>query len=363
MQHGSSVSHSRSQERTPHPRCPAILAATFTAPPKTAHRTPFAVERNLPRQGFRSTQLEPRATLETVDTRYSAPLTARLVLAALRRLPTAAMSRACGRLCRLHLPLPVRTMVLHGFVRAFGVDSSEVELPITNYRSVDELFTRRLRPDCRSWPDNPRVLASPVDAIVGASGIIVEGSLTQAKGRPYSAAELLDDPQLAERFLGGQFATLYLTPRHYHRIHTPAAGMVTGARHIPGGLLPVNPSAVHTIADLFARNERLVCHIHSAFGTVAVVAVGAFNVGRITAAFDPSWNRPDGHGVTNRSRRRQPESRTYSPPVEVNTGAELMTFHLGSTVVLLTEPDTIELEPVPWGHEVRVGEPIGRATL
>ncbi|MGH7459540.1 MAG: archaetidylserine decarboxylase, partial [Longimicrobiales bacterium] len=181
----------------------------------------------------------------------------------------------------------------------------------------------------------------------------------QAKGRYYTAAALLDDPEQGRKFAGGSFVTLYLSPRHYHRIHTPTPGVVSQARHVPGALLPVNSAAVQLVDDLFAHNERLICYVDGALGRIAVVAVGAYNVGRISAAFDPQWNG-DRLGVTNRKGARA-ETHTYNPPRPVTRGAEIMAFHLGSTVVMLFEPG-VELLPALSAREVRVGQPIARAT-
>lgn len=276
----------------------------------------------------------------------------RAALTVLRRLPQAAMSRAFGRLADLPIPRPARPAVLRTFARGMGIDLAEVARPLDDYPTLDAFFTRELPEGARRWPDEDRLLASPVDGVAGQSGHIEGGSLVQAKGIEYAAAELLDDEAAAARFKGGTFATFYLSPRHYHRIHTPCPGSVVEARHVPGSLLPVNAPAVRSIPRLFARNERLICSIDGRAGRVAVVAVGAFNVGRISAAFDPGW-------TTNR-RGAHREQRTYDPPVSVALGAEIMTFHLGSTVVLLFGPG-VELAMPPVGAEVRAGDVVAAA--
>jgi phosphatidylserine decarboxylase len=274
----------------------------------------------------------------------------RVVLAMLGRLPQGAMSRSFGRVADLPLPMALRRPVLGRFARAMGIDLTEAELPLEAYGSLNELFVRRLRAGLRSWPDDPRTVASPVDGIVGQIGRIDAGRLIQAKGRSYSAAELLMSRQDAGRYDGGSFVTLYLSPRHYHRIHAPVAGEIRSARHVPGALLPVNEPAVSHVTDLFVRNERLLCHLERPEGAVAVVAVGAYNVGRISAAFDPEWQGTN--------RRRAPlATRDYDPPVRVARGEEIMAFHLGSTVVLLLEPAAPALVPaLRAGQEVRVGD-------
>jgi phosphatidylserine decarboxylase len=265
-----------------------------------------------------------------------------------------------GRVADIPLPVRLRVPALRAFAHALGVDVAEAEQPLEAYPSLNAFFVRRLRPGVRAWPSEPDVLASPVDGILGQLGRVTAGQLLQAKGRSYSAADLLGSAEDAARYEGGLFVTIYLSPRHYHRIHAPAPGVVTQARHVPGALLPVNSAAVNGIKDLFPRNERLLCFIEGALGRVAVVAIGAYNVGRISAAFDPSWSGEDGRWITNR-RMPPPPERCYDPPVPVGSGEEIMAFHLGSTVVLLVEPDLVSLEPhlVP-GREVKLGKPLAR---
>jgi phosphatidylserine decarboxylase len=285
------------------------------------------------------------------------PATWRAVLALLGRLPQGALSRGFGAIADVPLPPALRRPVLGAFARAVGIDLAEAELPLEAYPTLNAFFVRRLRSGARSWPRDRGTVASPVDGITGQVGRIGEGRVVQAKGRWYTAAALLDDADEARRYEGGTFATIYLSPRHYHRIHAPCDGLIHLARHIPGALLPVNAPAVAHVPDLFARNERLACYLDGPLGRVAVVAVGAYNVGRISAAFDPRW----GPWVTNRPRVVRPESRIYEPPVRVRQGDEIMAFHLGSTVVLLFEPGRIVLEgALTPGAPVVLGEEIGR---
>jgi phosphatidylserine decarboxylase len=249
---------------------------------------------------------------------------------------------------------------LAAFAAALDIDVHEAELPLEDYRTINQFFVRKLKPGVRGWPAATDVAAAPVDAIVGLHGDIGDGRILQAKGRYYTAAELLDDTHQASRFASGKFLTLYLSPRHCHRIHTPTPGLIPQARHVPGALLPVNEAAVQLVDRLFARNERLICYIDGALGRMAIVAVGAYNVGRISAAFDPHWNGNDRAAVTNR-KGATAETRTYDPPRPVQTGAEIMAFHLGSTVVLLFESQRVELLPALADPEIRVGQPIARA--
>lgn len=278
----------------------------------------------------------------------------RLALNLLARLPQGAMSRAFGRIADLPIPRVLRRPVLGAFARSLGVRLQEVEHPLEHYPSLNAFFVRRLRPGSRSWPKEASAIASPVDGVIGRSGRILAGRALQAKGRGYSVGDLLSEAAAAERFLDGSFLTIYLSPRHYHRIHAPIGGTISRAYYVPGALLPVNAPSITHVQELFPRNERLICHIDGEVGTVAVVAIGAFNVGRISAAFDPDW--ADGY-VTNR--RNPPQTaREYTPPIVVARGQDLMAFHLGSTVVLLFEAG-IELRgDLAPGREIRVGEEV-----
>ena len=289
------------------------------------------------------------------------PATWRALLALLRRLPQGALSRGLGRIADTPLPRALRRPVLRAFARAFGIDMEEAELPLEEYGSINAFFVRRLRPGVRSWPADPTVFTSPVDGFVGQAGRIRGGRMLQAKGRDYSAADLLGDADAAARYDGGVFVTLYLSPRHYHRIHAPCAGTIPRATHVPGALLPVNAAAVSHVDNLFPRNERLICYLDGDLGRVAVVAVGAYNVGRISAAFDREWTGGTARAwITNRGRAGAAETREYAPAPRVARGDEIMAFHLGSTVVLLVEPGRLELLPgAAPGIETHVGGALG----
>jgi phosphatidylserine decarboxylase len=288
------------------------------------------------------------------------PRSWRFLLALLGRLPQGALSRAFGRIADVPIPAAARRPLLGTFARAFAIDLSEAERPLESYGSLNDFFVRRLRPGVRRWAEDRVVVASPVDAMLGQAGEVAAGRLLQAKGHTYTVAELLADDAEARRFEAGRYVTLYLSPRHYHRIHTPCPGRIARATHVPGMLLPVNGPAVAHVPRLFARNERMICYVDGEVGRLAVVAVGAYNVGRISAAFDEAWRPPEGRGgwVTNRAGTR-PESRNYDPPIRVEVGQEIMAFHLGSTIVLLLEPAAGPLRPeLRPGVEVQVGQPL-----
>ena len=275
----------------------------------------------------------------------------RATLALLERLPQAALSRSFGRIADLRIPPALRNTILGGFARAVGIDLSEAERPVSDYASLNEFFARKLRPGARDFPRTAGIAVSPVDGIIGQHGAITKGRLIQAKGRDYSANYLLADVEEARRYDEGVFITLYLSPRHYHRIHAPCSGNITGARYVPGALLPVNAAAVQHVPHLFPRNERVSCLIDSDIGRCAVVAVGAYNVGRISTTFDSAWAGPE-QSVSNR--HTHGSERHYDAPLPVTQGDEIMAFHLGSTVVLLFERGVRITAPAP-GTEVRIG--------
>jgi len=272
-------------------------------------------------------------------------------ISALRLLPKNAVSRLAGALTRWRAPAPVRLAAMKAFARRYGIDLSESpDLDI--YRTFGEFFARPLRPGLRPIAGGETVVVSPVDGTVSEAGVAAGGKLVQAKGIDYAAAALLGDAELAARLEGGAYVTIYLSPRDYHRIHFPLGGRVAGWRYIPGMLWPVNPASVRTVPGLFSVNERLVTVLETPVGACAVVAVGATVVGRVRAFYDPSAP----HTNTGAALRR----RDYETPIPVEKGQELGAFEMGSTVILLFEPEKVRLDPrLAPGARVRVGEPIG----
>jgi len=257
--------------------------------------------------------------------RTAAPYHWRALVALVSRLPQGPLSRAAGRLADIRLPGPLRRSVLSAFARMAGLDVSEAELPLADYPTLDAFFVRRLKPGLRPMPDDPDVVVSPVDGQLAELGQIEDGRLLQVKGIRYSVVDLLDDPGEAARYQGGLYVTIYLSPRDYHRIHAPCSGRLTAGR-------------------------------------LAVVAVAAFNVGRISSEFDPSWNGPRG-GVTNR-RGVEAATRRYDPPIKIARCDELMVFHLGSTIVMLIEKGTAQLKPdLQSGAPVRLGQPLAKPSV
>jgi phosphatidylserine decarboxylase len=274
------------------------------------------------------------------------------LLAALRVIPKNALSRLVGGLARARAPRALRLAAMRAFAWRYGVDLSEC-CELGSFRTFGEFFARPLRPGLRPIASGDELIVSPVDGVVSQAGRAEGGRLVQAKGLDYTLGALLADATLAARFHGGPFATLYLSPRDYHRIHFPLGGRITGYRYVPGRLWPVNPASVRGVPGLFTVNERLATLLETPLGACAVVAVGATVVGRIRAYYDPDVP------VSNLPRAR-PVARDYATPLPVEKGEELGAFEMGSTVILLFEPGRATLrEGLAEGTRLRVGEPIG----
>jgi phosphatidylserine decarboxylase len=264
-----------------------------------------------------------------------------------------AISGTMARLAEARLPPSVLRRLIRGYIRAYGVDMSEVLDPIDSFKTFNEFFTRRLRPSARPITGDIGVVVSPADSRLSSIGAIPrEGRLDQIKGRTYSIEALLGSAEEARAFAEGVHATLYLSPSMYHRVHSPVDGRIVSWRYLPGRLYPVNTLAVRHVESLFAVNERVAVTIESPeHGRVAVVLVGAANVGRISLSFCGL--------VTNTGRPAVFE--TPAPPIPIQRGAELGAFNLGSTVVLLLADPRLSPAPgVAAGDLVRVGGPLWR---
>jgi len=257
------------------------------------------------------------------------------LIAGLTLLPKGLLSRLTGRLVALPLPRFLRETVIGGFARAFGADPSEAEGQLVDYRSIAEFFIRRLKSGARVVDSTAGALVSPADGRLLLAGSIESGRALQIKGKPYRVEELLSGAEQAGRLEGGTFATVYLSPKDYHRVHSPVAGRLTGYVWIPGALWPVNEAGVTYVDRLFCRNERVVMWIDSDdHGLVAVVMVGATKVGCMTLTHAPT--------VRTNTFQRKIRRVQYDEPVTIERGGELGIFHMGSTVVLLAERPGLE---------------------
>ena len=241
------------------------------------------------------------------------------------------------------------TGLIRWFVDRYGVDMAEAVNPDpASYASFNEFFTRALKPAAR--PLAQAALVCPVDGAISQFGRIEQDQIFQAKGHHYSARALVGgDEVLAARFENGSFATLYLSPRDYHRIHMPCAGRLSRMIHVPGALFSVNPSTARGVPGLFARNERVVCVFESDAGPFVLALVGATIVGSMATV----W-----HGVVNPPRSAVPRDWSYPQgAVTLPRGAEMGRFLLGSTVVLLFPSGGMRFIPA-WqpGRAIRLGE-------
>lgn len=273
------------------------------------------------------------------------------MLSLLKILPKATMTRLGGRVMASRWSRPW----IPRFCRQYGVDWREAALPPEQYQSIQEFFCRALKPGVRPIDPDPLSLISPVDATVAQAGSIHDGTLLQAKGLTYTVADLLVDHKEARRYEGGWYATLYLSPRDYHRIHAPAEGTVRECTYVPGSLWPVNRKAVGRLPRLFVRNERLITYLDTpAFGRVAIVKVGACMVGGIRVTYDA--------GLRATHQRGPAEHRCYPHPHAITKGEELGRFEFGSTVILLAEPGRWNLSgSLRPDAPVRVGQPLAHA--
>lgn len=270
---------------------------------------------------------------------------------AVRLLPKSLFSDAVGWSARQRVPRPLRRVAYEGFARAVGANLDEVELPLDEYVTFGDFFARALRPGTREVVTDPRTLACPSDGVVGALGESHAGTLLQAKGHEYRVADLLVDEQAAATVEGGAYATIYLSPRDYHRVHAPVDAEWVGYDYVPGAQYPVNPTWVARQPGLFARNERLVFHLRAPCGAVELVMVGATGVGNMRLA----------DGVETRTFRHHedPVRVRFQAPRAVQRGDELGSFQLGSTVILLFEPGEVRLL-VESGQTVRCGGAFGQ---
>ena len=264
-------------------------------------------------------------------------------------LPKLALTRLAGRFASSQSG-GLTTAVIRWFVRRYNVNMAEAAEPdVAAYATFNDFFTRPLKPGAR--PLDAADWVCPVDGAISQLGPISGDQVFQAKGHSYSTTALVGgDAALASQFQDGQFATIYLSPRDYHRIHMPCAGSLTRMVYVPGELFSVNPATARGVPGLFARNERVVCVFDTAFGPMVLVLVGATIVGSMATV----W-----HGMVNPPRLPDVRTWTYEDDrISLGLGAEMGRFMLGSTVVMLW-PQSADLRFQPdWSatRAVRMGE-------
>lgn len=272
-----------------------------------------------------------------------------LMVRVLRYLPKNLISRVFGWFARRQRPRVMVRLINRWWAAHFDVALEAADRPLADYPSLLAFFTRGLRAGIRPVVEGELELASPVDAAIGAFGRMERDVLIQAKGMEYRLGALLGSERAAHPFLGGHYATFYLSPRDYHRIHAPREGVIASTLYEPGTLYPVNTAAVRIVPALFAVNERVATILATDRGPIAVVMVGATNVGSIRVSYADL--------VTNRGRPRQ-EIR-HEPPIAIGRGDHLGTFELGSTVVLVVSDPEFRWQ-LREGEWLPMGAQIGR---
>lgn len=266
--------------------------------------------------------------------------------------PKQAMTALAGALARRPLGAFTQSSIRR-FVQRYHVNMSEAAEPdVARYATFNDFFTRALKPGARPLADAP--FLCPVDGAISQFGAIEADQIFQAKGHRYSTTALLGGrSDRALPYQDGAFATLYLSPRDYHRIHMPCHGKLVRMVHVPGDLFSVNPTTARGVPGLFARNERVACEFEGAHGPFAMVLVGATIVGSMATV----W-----HGVVNPPRPGHLREWNYEgdAAVELQRGQEMGRFLLGSTVVLLFPPKVLRFNPA-WapGGPIRMGEAMG----
>jgi phosphatidylserine decarboxylase len=267
-------------------------------------------------------------------------------------LPQHGISRLIMAATRVRAPW-FKNGIIRGFLKLYRVDMSEAaESDAYRFGSFNEFFTRALKDGSRPIAGGEDAIASPVDGRISEMGAIDRDLLLQAKGRHYKLSELLAAQPWASRFEGGSFATIYLAPFNYHRVHMPIRGELRETVYVPGRLFSVNAVTAEFVPNLFARNERILTLFDTDFGQFALVMVGALNVGSMATVWAGD--------ITPAARRVV--AKVPAPPTTLGKGAELGRFNMGSTVVLLFEPNRAHWHPeLRAGSVVRLGQPLGTA--
>ena len=245
----------------------------------------------------------------------------------LRVLPRAAISKALGTLCEAELPAPVMKGILGAYCRAYNVATGDACPTGVPYGSFDAFFTRKLRDGLRPIEGDARALVSPADGKLSELGRIDASGTLSVKGQRYTLEELIDDAGWARELCGGGFGVVYLSPRDYHRVHSPISGTIVRVKGIEGDRFPVNSLGERYVPGLFVRNRRVVVEVQSPeWGRVAVVLVGAMIVGRMTVKGIDQSDVAGEHRVS----------------LKIQRGEELGAFHLGSTVVFAVGPRSFD---------------------
>jgi phosphatidylserine decarboxylase len=264
-------------------------------------------------------------------------------------LPKNLISRLWGSIASSHLPTGLVAMIVKLLCRIYHISLDDYLVPAGGFATINEFFSRALKPGARPIDSGADVLVSPADGTVLEAGTIRRDMLLQVKGRPYSLKALLGEEALASRFMDGHYLTIYLSPHDYHRVHVPLTARLLGFHYIPGTLFPVNAFGVKEIANLFAVNERVISLFEQSEKMTALIMVGATMVGSIRLKYD-SLRTNQGAG--------RPFQHILARPIPFEKGQEMAQFEFGSTVILLFEKDQVKLESFPSGTTLRLGQKI-----
>jgi len=268
-------------------------------------------------------------------------------------LPHRLLSSLARRLAYSSRP-GLKQWLIDTVVRRFGVNLAEAAEPDPRaYPTFNAFFTRALKPGARVADPDPQALLMPADGRISQLGPIQDGRIFQAKGQAFTAAELLGDAAAAAPFANGLYATVYLSPRDYHRVHMPWTGTLRETVHVPGRLFSVGPDAVRNVPRLFARNERLVCHFDTEFGPMASVMVGALLVSGVETVWSGVEIPRYGDRITRKDWRGK--------GIVLERFAEMARFNYGSTVIVLLPPGMAQLDPTLAAETpVRLGQALAR---
>ncbi|GAD80869.1 phosphatidylserine decarboxylase proenzyme [Vibrio ezurae NBRC 102218] len=255
-------------------------------------------------------------------------------------MPQHGLTRLVGKLASAKLGV-VTTSIIRGFIKQYKINMDEaLHSDPAHFATFNDFFVRELKPGLRPIAEGDSVITHPADACVSQFGPIEDGKLIQAKNHDYSARELLGgDHDLAESFADGSFATLYLSPSDYHRVHMPCDGTLRQMIYVPGDLFSVNPLTAENVENLFARNERVVCIFDTEFGPMAQVLVGATIVGSIELTWEGTVTPPRGNTVYRWNYPTEGEK-----AIHFKKGDEMGRFKLGSTVINLFPKEAIEFD-------------------
>lgn len=271
-------------------------------------------------------------------------------------LPHHALSRLLGHLTHAR-SRGFKNWFINNFARLYKLNMDEAaSANADDYEHFNAFFTRALKPGARSFIGGEEIISSPVDGAISQLGRIEQGRVFQAKGRSYSVVELLGgDEKLAQQFDGGEFATIYLSPKDYHRIHMPISGRLEEMIHVPGRLFSVNPATARVIPRLFARNERVVSLFNTAAGPMAMVMVGAIFVASCETVWAGEITPPAGTKV------RSWDYRDSNNGPSLAKGEEMGRFNMGSTIVMLLPRGSCEWDASAQpGTKVEMGQVLAK---